>query len=260
MTLGLLGVESRFDAAPFMTGEKIDSQIHARLVFINKLQNKTLALRCHRNEILPLISRLPNEVLTEIFLLFVSASYDSSCDNTGPPVYDVFKWLQITHVCHRWRAVALVQPRLWERIPITDRVDCMQAFVERSRDRPLLIAPGSRDLDTEPDPRIFDWLAPAVNRIKSMSLYLTRRLLRSLDHIMEHPETSVPLLDTLELCAILDEDEASLPRQFWFISTADLPRLRHLTTVDFPLSFTHSLIRPTLTRLRAIGPCLKHQT
>lgn len=173
-----LPIEPCFDVSSFITEEKVDSQVHARLALVGKLHNDILALRCHRNEAFSSITRLLNEVLVEIFLFFVSAAYDSPYNRAKPLLYDyIFEWLHVTHVCHRWRAIALGQPRLWERIPIANHLDCVQAFVERSRGMPLLIEPGACGSDVEANARIFDRLTPATNRIKSMSLYLIRRLL-----------------------------------------------------------------------------------
>ena len=73
-------------------------------------QQVTQELRYRRNALVP-ISCLPPETLVEIFSLL--------------PFLDVSKYdphlarIRLTHVCHRWREVALYSPYLWNHINFT---------------------------------------------------------------------------------------------------------------------------------------------
>ena len=90
----------------------------------------------------PLIDRLPTEILSHIFrLLWLE---------TGPhPRLDIESWpryhpvhssvIHITHVCRRWREIALDTPILWSRIDDT-LPDRMVAFLQRSRSAPISLS------------------------------------------------------------------------------------------------------------------------
>ncbi|KAJ7780961.1 hypothetical protein B0H16DRAFT_1710218 [Mycena metata] len=95
-----------------------------------------------------LTARLAPEILTEIFLTLLanaedSDSYGLSCVN--PP------WLP-SHVCGRWRAVALSTPKLWcsllpfgsrdrsgRLVPISSVLALASAHIERSNPLPLTL-------------------------------------------------------------------------------------------------------------------------
>ncbi|KAI0299845.1 hypothetical protein BC826DRAFT_993688 [Russula brevipes] len=74
---------------------------------IKSLEASLRALKSRRNALVP-ISHLPPEILAAIFL-FLSPSVW----NRG---INLLEWLSVTHVCHRWRDIALAHPRLWSHI------------------------------------------------------------------------------------------------------------------------------------------------
>ena len=71
----------------------------------------TQELKYRRNALAP-ISRLPHETLAEIFSLL---SFPADYYEYVP----YMKWICVTHVCHRWREVALYFPYLWNHINFT---------------------------------------------------------------------------------------------------------------------------------------------
>ena len=83
------------------------AQAHLRKAIDDQIRE----LNHRRNALVP-ISRLPPETLAEIFSL-VSFSVDDYED-----VPDM-KWIRVTHVCRRWREIALSFPYLWSHIPFT---------------------------------------------------------------------------------------------------------------------------------------------
>ena len=90
----------------------------------------------------PPIERLPVEILSHIFrILWLE---------TGPhPRLDIDSWpryhpihssiIHITHVCRRWREIALDTPILWSRIDDTI-ASRMLAFLQRSRSAPVSLS------------------------------------------------------------------------------------------------------------------------
>jgi len=74
-------------------------------------QRITQELIYRRNALVP-ISRLPPETLVEIFSLLPFAADDSK-------YVPHLARIRVTHVCHRWREIALYSPYLWNYINFT---------------------------------------------------------------------------------------------------------------------------------------------
>lgn len=91
-------------------------------------------LQIHRNSLLP-VAKLPAELLGEIFLsnLFASGvedfAYPAKLDSRPC-------WIDVSHVSHRWREVALHTPRLWSYVG-TDNPGWLEASISRSKAVPL---------------------------------------------------------------------------------------------------------------------------
>lgn len=98
---------------------------------IRRLNDWICALKSRRNSLCP-VSRLPPEVLSEIFL--VLAEQLQAQDRFKVDL----KWIPIAHVCHIWRHIALQHGRLWGRIDMT-KPDRTGVFVDRSKGAPLAV-------------------------------------------------------------------------------------------------------------------------
>lgn len=86
-------------------------------------------LKLRRNALSP-ISKLPPEVLTDIFLL-VKPTY---------PAQSTLDWVRsVTHVCTHWRTVSLDASMLWNHICFEKRKEWVTEMMVRSRDTPLVI-------------------------------------------------------------------------------------------------------------------------
>jgi hypothetical protein len=83
---------------------------------LESLEKTTRTLKLRRNALAP-ISRLPPETIAIIFS-FLSLPREYVRLLTGDK-QDVRSWLRVSHVCHRWREIALNQPRFWSRIDFT---------------------------------------------------------------------------------------------------------------------------------------------
>ena len=102
---------------------------------LKSLEKSAQALKFRRNALAP-ISRLPPETIATIFT-FLSLPGDCVQILAGEEQGD-FAWLRVSHVCHRWREIALNQPRLWSHIDFTTlTVEGVTEVLSRSKMAPL---------------------------------------------------------------------------------------------------------------------------
>ncbi|KAI0072155.1 hypothetical protein K474DRAFT_447975 [Panus rudis PR-1116 ss-1] len=93
--------------------------------------NDTPTLRCRRNSLVPAINRcLPDELLAAIFEIAVTVPVTHSDPRDEEGI------IPISHVCSRWRSVALANGPCW-RILNMNRPDEAAAFAERSKNSDL---------------------------------------------------------------------------------------------------------------------------
>lgn len=122
--------------------------------------------RRRRND-LALVSRLPCELLHEIFRLSVRDQYNvKSCSWFAP-------WFSITHVCYRWRTAAISYPQLWTLIVFNPNRDCTvevaTMFAERSQECPLDIDAPANDAPWGLYKKFAeDFLMPYGTRVRSL--------------------------------------------------------------------------------------------
>ncbi|KAI0050364.1 hypothetical protein FA95DRAFT_1467881, partial [Auriscalpium vulgare] len=81
------------------------------------------------------ISRLPPEILGLVF------SFEAEMD--PPRCYEDAKpnlgWINVTHVCRRWRYIATDHSSLWARIEFTLGERWVEEMFRRARTSPLII-------------------------------------------------------------------------------------------------------------------------
>jgi hypothetical protein len=112
---------------------------------IKSWQESTRALRSRRNTLAP-ISRLSSETLASIFFYFPSCpwykvyGYYSPFKERHSPQKDLghLGWIVVTHVCRRWREIALENPGLWSCIDFTRLTSaCVAELLARAKMTPL---------------------------------------------------------------------------------------------------------------------------
>ncbi|KAH9988907.1 hypothetical protein BJV77DRAFT_1019111 [Russula vinacea] len=102
---------------------------------LESLEKTARALKLRRNALAP-ISRLPPETIAIIFS-FLSLPREYVRLITGDK-QDNLAWLRVSHVCHRWREIALNHPRFWSRVDFTTLTSAGAAEVLlRSKMAPL---------------------------------------------------------------------------------------------------------------------------
>ncbi|KAJ7044677.1 hypothetical protein C8F04DRAFT_593751 [Mycena alexandri] len=86
---------------------------------------------------------LPNEIISEIFIRFVPVYPE------GPSLYGIHSPTNLTHICRKWRDIALATPELWRAvqlsvgdasdIPLGRQLQELDAWLSRSRSCPFSI-------------------------------------------------------------------------------------------------------------------------
>ena len=96
---------------------------------IEPLEASILALKFRHNELSP-ISRLPFEVLAATFSFLSLFAWNEGSGHMA--------WINVTHVCRRWRETALNHPRLWSHINFTNLTSAgMVEILSRAKMAPL---------------------------------------------------------------------------------------------------------------------------
>ncbi|CAK5270690.1 unnamed protein product [Mycena citricolor] len=219
----------------------------SRLAEIDALMDERAALRAyvdtHRGLASPL-RRLPTELLETLFIACLPEKHNALLAMTECP-------LLLTHVCRRWRTVALALPRLWcsLHVPIVYLMYCegrrrlLRQWLERSRELPLSLSvrgvqPGS-GLEEDED----EWVdengcmttgSKAAFRIVAKHTHRARRLeLTHIDASDLEAQGSLPIdIANLEHLALNDLNSrwsSSTP----FLPCVQGPSLRALVVVGY---------------------------
>ncbi|KAI0358097.1 hypothetical protein OH77DRAFT_1242088 [Trametes cingulata] len=192
-------------------------------------------------------SRLPPEILSEIFALVAISHYETQQRNHYGPSH-AYKWITLTHVCRTWRTVALSTPRLWSRIVLT-RPDVAREVLARSKKAPLWV---SATLAYHDDPRleVLNTLMQESSRIKELRLTGPARMVQSLSTQWRLPATKLESMFLSSDVKPFDRD-SFLPSQALsseFLS-GQVPRLRRLEIHRITVDWTSPLLCHTLKTL-----------
>ncbi|KAI0063011.1 hypothetical protein BV25DRAFT_495662 [Artomyces pyxidatus] len=85
--------------------------------------------------------RLPPEVLAHVFMF--SARYDPPCRISTRRAWDRrlrLGWIGVTHVCSRWRQIALAFPALWSRVDFVVGETWANEMFARSKMAPVIVS------------------------------------------------------------------------------------------------------------------------
>ena len=226
------------------------------------------------NAVVP-VSCLPPEILAYIFVYCAQRCYDENLDgHTGVP-----EWVNVSHVCSRWRHVALNCPTMWSYMFVASPRWTDVSLI-RSKEVPLRIRVDF-SLHREMALEFMEQVAPHAERFRECLIDL--QILDTKFVLPMLSERSAPLLHTLVITFshILNqrnEVDVDLEVEYDVFNTTyavgphtlfngDTPALRELHLSDYVTSWCsptlsgltvlrlrdlHYSVRPTIAELRVI--------
>ncbi|KAJ7230268.1 hypothetical protein GGX14DRAFT_692091 [Mycena pura] len=234
----------------------LDDEIARLKAWVEQLEEEHLAIgtrrQCNRAVLSPL-RRIPPEVLAEVFLWSLPPIYgDYNLDVKQSP------WV-LTHVCSRWRTVALSTSSLWSRILITYSpgndsssaypLPLVKAHIQRSGSQQLAVTFRGRETPYwEPQVEVLQCLTQHCGRWVELDMRLTSRLLPLLTSLRDQ----VPCLRKIYL------DWESQPA-IQSIDCFETARSLVDFSVDVPRYIPIHLPVPQLTRYSMNAPWDVHQ-
>ncbi|KAL0067531.1 hypothetical protein AAF712_005522 [Marasmius tenuissimus] len=239
----------------------------------------------------PAITRLPHEILSIIFTFAASLSRTNDTfllksgagDNSKPIKYDPQNQVSISHVCHRWRCVALGTPYLWNTLHFETYADVMRGrvFFERLLENTMmdiLILTVSEDeyeyareegqylLWREEMDEVFAMLAPKTSCWRSLHLQvrdgtckaIARKYIGTQNGVVCGP---APNLETWQLYHFekfetQGELHEATYRQPVTCFADSIPKLKHLSLIGVNLPWSLPEHSPYLQGLHSLELCL----
>ncbi|GJE90056.1 hypothetical protein PsYK624_061790 [Phanerochaete sordida] len=198
----------------------------------------------------PAVDKLPDEIIAEVFLALVD-SYDEQirATTTQKNAGDAYPWLVVTHVCARWRAIALDFPFMWCQILASGnskRLERLTTFLKRSKNSPITIAcSGNR-----PKLDALDLLARETHRWKEVAgLKVDNMFVEAL----RGAPLSLPLAERVSISFRDEVLDLGLSRESNPVLDPDLPSLKLLVCTSFPWPVARTWIKPSLLGLKVFG-------
>lgn len=148
------------------TATNLTNQLDALRSSILEQKRKFLQLQNQASQVN--LNSLSDETIGVIFKIGVSSSGSSEDDI-----------LTISHVCHRWRTIAIATPSLWNSIWVgffdtEAKQELVGMFLKRSANAPLDVTihleRGLEDTDWDPYIEQFHNISPSIARWRSLSL------------------------------------------------------------------------------------------
>ncbi|KAI0058903.1 hypothetical protein BV25DRAFT_1829659 [Artomyces pyxidatus] len=188
------------------------------------------------------VHRLPPEIVAAIFSTYASLGYITFTkivsDYEGDSLTKVDKqvgWINVTHVCRRWREIALGHATLWSSIDCTVPRPWREEMLHRSAACPVSLDLNANVLDIAELQR---FVLENIPRFMSLSISYGSARSASPEFLVSltHPSTVAPRLESLSLFGFIDW--AALD-----ITVASFPVLRSLKVIGLTLSLTSSVLK-----------------
>ncbi|TFY74932.1 hypothetical protein EWM64_g9081 [Hericium alpestre] len=265
------------DGVTAFSSMEVINRTHTMLLADFKAVQHLATLTMARISGLAITARLPVEVLLHIFTILTECNPPSLQPRRSRKAckkFEVLGWINVTHVCQRWRQVALSAPGLWTNVGVPQAGIWMDEMLARSKQVPFTL---SACIPNDPCVRSVVLRAidaKYVSRMKHLHLSGT-------EHTDGRPHTATtsevlaglthpaPMLESL----ILDDVTGStvlrpdifarhLPRLRCFAISRceglhwDAPYLRNLT--DLELGFDKNFKTAELLTLLRVSPLLEN--
>jgi F-box-like len=189
-------------------------------------------LKTRRNSLV-LISRLPPEILSEIFLVFAEQSQTNKFKTS-------YEWLSVAHICHSWRDVALAHGRLWGRMDVASQ-NRTDEFLVRSKGAPLAFRQSIEGPLTDP---LFSKAPGNPVRFREFHLQSVGRVGANIIDLISTP-IHAHVLESLIIDISDNTSDLVLPATGFGEHAPHLTRLQlHNVRIEWPVSFF-----PNLTHL-----------
>jgi len=249
----LLRIQKRLSGDERLTDlERLNTQmtrLQVSLRSITQTRNDLISEIVSSGSFPSILDELPVEILQHIFRL---------CLKAYPTIYSSEAPILLTHICRKWRSIALDTPDLWSTLHIVipeagysfdqlpsrcDRIQQgMQVFLDRSRSMPLTLSMFSQNIDRSQDDaveisRAFELLVSHCTRWKSLVLRVPSQSQLAVFQMLN--EKDLQLLESLLLWSPPDSD-SEMPETF-VECVAKAPRLHQLALSDTPI--VHSFAR-----------------
>ncbi|KAI0045653.1 hypothetical protein FA95DRAFT_1680321 [Auriscalpium vulgare] len=188
-----------------------------------------------RRNALFLSCRIPPEVLTIIFAFCRDDSVeDVELTNHSKSLDSHRNWIRITHVCRRWRDVALNCSSLWWDVNLAYGPDWMEEIITRAKNTPIIFRRESPDFFVTD--RLLDVVRSRLPRMKGLrwkggNMLREDSAERTFWRLLADP---APILVALELNASILSSPVSLPDNLFAGTAPRLQRVRLSNISQFP--------------------------
>ncbi|KAH9927141.1 uncharacterized protein BXZ73DRAFT_102730 [Epithele typhae] len=223
------------------------------------------------------VSKLPPEILSEVFLFQAAILREDRIalhclEGSASLRHPFYRWLNVAHVCHHWRSVALRCSHLWTWVAFEERVhsDFIQTIIDRSRGLPLTVFLSANLSGTRCDACInlevfqeranaaIDMTKTLLPRMRELYLFVEKEI--GPEAIWDAFEGPAPLLETIHIEAIgisrydlgdRRQAELGVPKAVFH---GHVPKVRSLIVAGVQIRFSNPLFSANLREL-AIMDC-----
>lgn len=209
---------------------------------------------------IPALFRIPPEIFSKIFLEVSSLFWDEEGPKTWQ--YHPVPWLEVTHICHRWRQIAVNDPNLWCRVKVLlvddhpyvanfadqeHKTWIIEEVFRRSKELPLTVEvhglPAARS--TFPERDILKPILENIHRVKELTFPYSHAF-RAL--YADFFESHFAGLEHLMIGFVEPIYEHISP----VFASDQLPLLRTVDVRGLPITSLSGLFRPSVRRFALI--------